>query len=484
MVEAAVLHHQLTQGAWYPMGRVRHVHLVGIGGQGMAGIAEVLLRLGYRVSGSDLRAGPLSMRLAAMGATISIGHEASQIAEADVVVYSSAVPRDNVELEEARSRRIPVIPRAEMLGELMRFRQGIAVAGTHGKTTTTSLIAALLTQAGLDPTFVIGGRVRGMGVHARVGGGMHLVAEADESDGSFLRLSPLVAVVTNVEPDHLENYAGDFQLLQRAFVEFVHRLPFYGLAVVCIDDPVIRSLLPELGRPVLTYGFSEDAQIRAHDAVYQRDGMHFDVSFPGQSARTFVLHVPGRHNILNALAALAVGFDLGLNIEHMTEALAGFSGIERRLQTLGTITLPQGEATVVDDYAHHPSELRATLEAIAQIRPGERLVLVFQPHRYTRTAALLDDFAEVLATVPGLVVLLDVYAAGESPNAGKDSCALEVLLRGRHVPLERMTDVQQTLERLPGLLKHGDTVLIAGAGDVAHLAPALMERWGRESLPT
>lgn len=478
-METSVLQPQPGQNAWYPMGRVRRVHLVGIGGQGMAGIAEVLIRLGYRVSGSDLRASPLSMRLAAMGAAISIGHEASQAADADVVVYSSAVPRDNVELAEAHRRRIPVIPRAEMLGELMRFRQGIAVAGTHGKTTTTSLIAVLLTQAGLDPTFVIGGRVRGMGVHARVGGGAHLVAEADESDGSFLRLSPLVAVVTNIEPDHLENYAGDFQLLQRAFVEFVHRLPFYGLAVVCIDDPVIRSLLPELGRPVLTYGFSEDAQVRASAAVFRQDGMQFVVSFPDQRTQTFSLHVPGRHNILNALAALAVGFDLGLDVDHMTRALAGFSGIERRLQVLGTISLPHGEVTVVDDYAHHPTELRAAMEAVSQIRPGERLVLVFQPHRYTRTAALLEAFVEVLADIPGLVVLLDVYAAGELPSAGLGSDALETLLHERHVPVERMTDVTQALEYLPAVLRHGDTILVAGAGDVAHVAPALLERWGK-----
>ncbi len=479
---SALLQPHQIQNAWYPMGRVRHVHLVGIGGQGMAGIAEVLLRLGYMVSGSDLRVGPLSMRLAAMGAAISIGHVATQAADADVVVYSSAVPRDNVELVEARRRRIPVIPRAEMLGELMRFRQGIAVAGTHGKTTTTSLIAALLCQAGLDPTFVIGGRVRGMGVHARVGSGVHLVAEADESDGSFLRLSPLVAVVTNIEPDHLENYAGDFQLLQRAFVEFVHRLPFYGLAVVCIDDPIIRSLLPELGRPVLTYGFSEDAQIRASSAVFKQDGMQFDVAFPDQPMSTFALHVPGRHNILNALAALAVGFDLGLDVGHMAQALAGFSGIERRLQQLGTIALPHGEVTVVDDYAHHPTELRAALEAVAQIRPGERLVLVFQPHRYTRTAALMAAFVEVLAAVPGLVVLLDVYAAGESASAGLDSDDLQALLESHHVSVVRMTDVPQTLERLPDVLRHGDTVLVAGAGDVAQLAPALLERWGQERV--
>jgi UDP-N-acetylmuramate--alanine ligase len=361
----------------------------------------------------------------------------------------------------------------------MRMKKGIAIAGTHGKTTTTSLIAVLLTQAGLDPTFVIGGRVRGMGVHARVGGGAHLVAEADESDGSFLRLSPLVAVVPNIEPDHLENYAGDFHLLQRAFVEFVHRLPFYGLAVVCIDDPVIRALLPELGRPVLTYGFSEDAQIRASAAVFRQDGMQFDVSFPDQLTQTFSLPVPGRHNILNALAALAVGFDLGLDVDHMTRALGGFSGIERRLQVLGTISLPHGEVTVVDDYAHHPTELRAAMEAVSQIRPSERMVLVFQPHRYTRTAALLEAFVEVLADIPSLVVLLDVYAAGEPPSAGLGSDALEGLLHERHVPVERMTDVTQALECLPNVLQHGDTILFAGAGDVAHLAPALVERWGK-----
>ncbi|HQC72283.1 MAG TPA: UDP-N-acetylmuramate--L-alanine ligase [Candidatus Competibacteraceae bacterium] len=467
--------------AWRDMRRIRHIHFVGIGGAGMSGIAEVLLNLGYSVSGSDLRASAVTARLAQLGAVIRPGHAAEHIAGCDAVVISSAVAEDNPEVVAARAARIPVVPRAEMLAELMRFRYGIAVAGTHGKTTTTSLITSLLAEGGLDPTFVIGGRLNSAGANARLGAGRYLVAEADESDASFLFLQPMIAVVTNIDADHLSTYGNDFARLRETFVEFLHHLPFYGLAVLCADDPQVRAILPRLTRPVLTYGTSEDCDARATDIVQEGLRTRFLAHLPGLSAPLpITLNLPGRHSVLNALAALAVARELGVAETAIRRALQNFQGIGRRFQQHGELVLPGGgRATVMDDYGHHPREIQAVLNALRGAWPQRRLVLAFQPHRFSRTRDLFDDFAQVLSEVDTLI-LLDVYPAGEKPIAGADGRSLSRAIRTRGkvdpVFVEHSAELPAVL---PGLLRDGDLLLLMGAGDIGAMAVQL----GRDGLP-
>ena len=450
------------------------VHFVGIGGVGMSGIAEVLCTLGYQVSGSDNADNATTRRLASLGVTVYRGHAAANVLGADCVVVSSAIRQDNPEWMEARAQRIPVVPRAEMLAELMRFRRGIAIAGTHGKTTTTSLTASVLGEGGLDPTFVIGGKLLAAGANARLGGGDWLVAEADESDGSFLRLNPAIAVVTNIDADHLENYGGDFARVQAAFAEFLHRLPFYGLAVLCIDDPEVAALAAETPRHVITYGFSPDADVRAEDAVQKGPAMQFTLCLPDGTRTPVTLALPGRHNVQNALAAAAVSWQLGVANDAIARALAAFAGIGRRFNLLAELTTPQG-ATVqlVDDYGHHPKELEAVFEAARGGWPDKRLVVAFQPHRYSRTRDLFDDFAAVLSSVDALV-LTEVYPAGEAPIAGADAKALarSIRARGRIDPVV-VGGPADLATVLPDVLRDGDLLLLMGAGDIGAAAQQL-----------
>jgi len=456
------------------MGRIRHIHMVGIGGSGMGGIAEVLLNLGYIVSGSDLKENPVTRHLQNQGATIHFGHASENIAGCDVVVISSAVKESNPEVMAARSHRIPVVPRAEMLAELMRFRHGIAVAGTHGKTTTTSLIASLMAEDGLDPTFVIGGRLNSAGTNARLGAGHFLVAEADESDASFLHLQPMTAVVTNIDADHMATYDGDFARLRQTFVEFLHNLPFYGLAVMCLDDPEVRNLLPSVTRRVVTYGFSAEADIHAHD-VHQ-DGLRtrFRVSRTDKPNWLDVtLNMPGLHNVLNSLAAIAVAHDLGVSDAAMVAALDKFQGIGRRFQLGGEVKTGNGTVLMVDDYGHHPREVAATLQAARAAWPERRLVVVFQPHRYSRTRDLFEDFTEVLSEADALLVL-EVYAAGEEPVPGADSRTLcrAVRARGKVDPIF-VGDPADLAQTLGAVLQDGDVLLTMGAGDIGGIAQRL-----------
>jgi UDP-N-acetylmuramate--alanine ligase len=453
------------------MGRMRHIHFVGIGGAGMSGIAEVMLNLGYRISGSDRRSGQVIEQLRAQGAEIVIGHNAANIAGADAVVISSAVKEDNPEVAAARAERIPVVPRAEMLAELMRFRFGIAVAGTHGKTTTTSLVASLLAEGGLDPTFVIGGRLNSAGTNARLGTGEFLVAEADESDASFLYLQPMMAVVTNIDADHMTTYGGDFDRLRGTFIEFLHHLPFYGQAVLCIDDDEVRGLLPQLARPVTTYGFDPDADLQAMDVRQEGLRTHFTVKFAEDEVLLPVtLNMPGRHNVLNALAAIAVARDLGVDNASISSALDKFEGIGRRFQVNDGCQTANGEVMLVDDYGHHPREVDATISAIREGWPERRLVLVFQPHRYTRTQEQFDDFAQVLSQAD-VLVLTEVYAAGETPIAGADGRSLSRAIRARGqvdpVFVDPVTDLPELLQ---GLVQDGDVVAMMGAGDIGAMA--------------
>jgi UDP-N-acetylmuramate--alanine ligase len=459
---------------------VRHIHFVGIGGSGMSGIAQVLLNQGYQVSGSDLNVSPVTEALAGQGAEIHQGHAVEFIAGADVVVISSAVKDDNPEVRAAREAKIPVIPRAEMLGELMRFSQGIAVAGTHGKTTTTSLVASLLSSGHLDPTFIIGGRLNSAGSNARLGKGEFLVAEADESDASFLHLQPLMAVVTNIDADHLETYRGDFNVLKQTFVDFLHNVPFYGLAILCIDDLVTREIMTRITRPVVTYGFSDDADIRA--SHFQQDGLTstFRVHFRETGAVLEVtLNMPGRHNALNALAAIAVADKLGVSGADMVEGLRQFEGIGRRFQINGTARLNGGEVLFVDDYAHHPREIAATLSAVTDAWPARRRVVVFQPHRYSRTRDLMDDFCQVLADEEVLIIM-EVYAAGEQVVAGADGRGLcrGIRARGRALPVF-VENREQLLDVLANTLRADDVVLTMGAGDIGRIAAALPQSLGR-----
>jgi UDP-N-acetylmuramate--alanine ligase len=450
------------------------VHFIGIGGVGMSGIAEVLCTLGYQVSGSDNADNAVTRRLTSLGAKVHRGHAAANVLDTDCVVVSSAIRKDNPELMEARAQRIPIVPRAEMLAELMRFRRGIAVAGTHGKTTTTSLAASVLGEGGLDPTFVIGGKLLAAGANARLGQGQWLVAEADESDGSFLRLNPAIAVVTNIDADHLENYGGDFANVQAAFAEFLHRLPFYGLAVLCIDDPEVEALANDTPRHVTRYGFSPQADVRAEDVSQIGACMHFTLHLPDGSRTPVHLALPGRHNVQNALAAAAIGWQLGVSAEAIASALAKFEGIGRRFNLLAQLRTPKG-ATVqlVDDYGHHPKELEAVFAAARGGWPDKRLVVAFQPHRYSRTRDLFDEFAAVLSTVDALV-LTDVYAAGEAPIAGADAKALAraIRTRGRVDPVV-VGAASELSGVLPDVLQDGDLLLLMGAGDIGAAAQQL-----------
>ena len=460
----------------------RQVHFVGIGGVGMSGIAEVLCTLGYQVTGSDKNPSKATDRLASAGAIVHFGHAAAHVEGADVVVVSSAIRRDNPELIRARELRIPIVPRAEMLAELMRFRRGIAVAGTHGKTTTTSLVASVLSEGKLDPTFVIGGQLLSAGANAGLGSGHWLVAEADESDGSFLRLTPLIAVVTNIDADHLENYEGDFAKVKAAFGEFLHRLPFYGLAVLCIDDDNVRALADDVPRHLITYGHAADAQVRAENVSQQGARTSFDLILPDAAPHRVVLNLPGRHNVQNALAAAAIGWQLGVEADVIAAALDRFGGIGRRFNRLGALRLESGASVeIVDDYGHHPRELAAVFAAARDGWPGKRLVVAFQPHRYTRTRDLIDDFAAVLSESDALL-LTEVYPAGEAPIPGADARALAraVRARGRIDPV-LVSHPKELLAALEGVGQDGDLVIFAGAGDIGQASADIAARIAREA---
>ena len=454
--------------------KVKHVHFVGIGGAGMSGIAEVLLNLGYQVSGSDLAESATTQRLRAGGATILVGHDAANVLGADAVVVSTAVKPDNPEVMTARAKRVPIVPRALMLAELMRLKQGVAVAGTHGKTTTTSLVASILAEAGMDPTFVIGGRLEAAGSNAKLGSGEFIVVEADESDASFLYLQPVLAVVTNIDADHMETYGHDFVRLRQAFVEFLQHLPFYGMAMLCIDDANVRSIIPFVTKPVTTYGLSEEAQIRAVDIRADSGRMRFGVvvAANGNPARRLeaVLNLPGIHNVQNALAAIAVGMEVGAPDDAILRALAGFGGVGRRFQRYGEIPLPHGGTfTLVDDYGHHPVEMAATLAAARGAYPGRRLVLAFQPHRYTRTRDVFEDFVKVLSSVDALL-LTEVYAAGEAPIVAADGRSLTRALRvqGKVEPVF-VENWKELPETILAMAQPGDVVVTMGAGSIGQV---------------
>jgi UDP-N-acetylmuramate--alanine ligase len=473
------------------MRRIHCVHFVGIGGSGMSGIAEVMLSLGYAVQGSDLRPNKQTRRLENQGATVFIGHAANNISDADAVVVSSAVDETNPEVAAAREKLMPVVSRAEMLAELMRFRYSIAVAGTHGKTTTTSLVASVLAEGGLDPTFVIGGRLKSADANARLGEGDYLVAEADESDASFVHLKPMLAVVTNIDADHMSTYDGDIEKLKAGFIEFLHNLPFYGLAVVCTDDQGVNDVLSDIGRSITTYGTNENADIRAINIEFRENTTEFDVirsskveKSLGDTQSVFpMLHVtlglPGMHNVRNSLAAIAVADELQISDKAVVAALEKFEGIDRRFQNLGEVNTSAGTVLLVDDYGHHPTEVAATLAAAKSGYPDRRTVLVFQPHRYSRTRDLMDDFATVLSEADALV-LLDVYAAGEEPIAGADGRTMARAIRTRGavdpVFVESLDDLAGVLE---GVLLEGDLVLTMGAGDIGAYAQSLPELLGK-----
>jgi len=469
----------MAEVARNPFERVRRVHFVGIGGAGMSGIAEVIHNLGYRVSGSDRDESSVLARLRGLGIEVFLGHEAGRVAAADVVVVSGAVGEDNPEVAAAREARIPVIARAEMLSEIMRFRYGIAVAGSHGKTTTTSLVASLLGEGGLDPTYVIGGLLNSTGSNARLGAGRWFVAEADESDASFLRLNPIFAVVTNIDADHLDTYGGELSRLHAAFVDFLQRLPFYGQALLCLDDPGVRAILPALSRPYRTYGTHPEADVRARNIVQDGAATRFEVATAdGGSWLPVRINLPGRHNVLNALAALGLARELQLDDAVSTAALSRFAGIGRRLQISEPVVIDGRRVTLVDDYAHHPTEITATVRALREAWPGRRLIAVFQPHRFTRTRDVFEDFVAALSAVD-LLVMLEVYPAGEAPIAGADTRSLcrAIRLRGRIEPVFEPGPAE-ALALLPALLRENDVLLVMGAGSVARLAPALLAAGG------
>jgi len=453
--------------------KVKRVHFVGIGGAGMSGIAEVLATQGYQVSGSDLAASAVTRRLANLGVRIAIGHDPAHVQGADAVVVSTAVASDNPEIMAARERGVPVVPRALMLAELMRLKTGIAVAGTHGKTTTTSLIASVLAEGDLDPTFVIGGRLLSADANARLGKGDFLVAEADESDASFLYLSPALAVITNIDADHMETYGHDFARLKRAFVDFAMRLPFYGVVVLCVDDANVRAIAPEIAKPTVTYGLAEDAQLRATGVANEAGRMRFVARAARAPELQVELNLPGVHNVRNALAAIAIGREVGVADAAITKALAEFRGVGRRFQRYGDVALGGGVVTLIDDYGHHPAEMAATIEAARDSFPERRLVLVFQPHRYTRTRDLFEDFVKVLSTVDALV-LADVYPAGEAPIVAADGRALVRAIRvaGRIEPIfvEALADVPAAIR---AIVRDGDVVVTMGAGSIGQV-PSLL----------
>ncbi|MCY4213753.1 MAG: UDP-N-acetylmuramate--L-alanine ligase [Gammaproteobacteria bacterium] len=458
------------------MGQVRRVHFVGIGGAGMSGIAEVMRNLGYAVSGSDLCPSPATERLAALGATVHEGHAAEQVADADVVVRSSAVADSNPEIASAHERRIPVVARAEMLGELMRYRHGIAIAGTHGKTTTTSLLTAIYQAAGLDPTFVIGGLLESAGANARLGASRFIIVEADESDASFLHLQPMLAVVTNIDEDHMATYGHDFERLCATFLEFIHRLPFYGTVVLCIDDPVLRGLLPKVSRPMLTYGLAPDADYRADALAANGRCWRFQAHRPGQREPLDIsLAAPGEHNVRNALAAIAVATHEGVADAAIRQGLAGFAGVGRRFQVFEDIEIGSAKVTLVDDYGHHPTEIEAVVRTARKVWPGRRFVMAYQPHRYSRTRDLFDRFVRVLSSVDQLI-LLSVYAAGEPPIPGADGHALcqGIRSRGAVAPVFAV-DPDEALALLPGIVRSGDVVLVQGAGNVSEVSNRLRD---------
>ena len=461
--------------------KVRHIHFVGIGGSGMSGIAEVLLNLGYQISGSDVAQSAATRRLAGLGAAVSIGHQAAHIAGADCVVTSTAVLGDNPEVIAARAARVPVVPRALMLAELMKLKQGIAIAGTHGKTTTTSLVSSILARGGLDPTFVIGGRLNSAGANARLGSGDYIVVEADESDASFLNLSPMIAVITNIDADHMETYGHDFARLKQAVVEFTQRLPFYGAAVLCTDDRNVREIIPFISKPIITYGFSQEAQFRA--VAPRADGarMVFELEREAGPRLEIVLNTPGMHNIQNALAAIAVADELGVPDDAIVAALAEFTGVGRRFQRYGeAASRDGGRFTLIDDYGHHPAEMQATLAAARGAFPGRRLVLAFQPHRFTRTRDLFEDFARVLSTTDALL-LAEVYPAGEPPIVAADGRALAraVRIAGRVEPVF-VEDIASMPTAILELARDGDVVLCMGAGSIGAVCAQVRELAGRE----
>jgi UDP-N-acetylmuramate--alanine ligase len=456
------------------LGNIKRIHFVGVGGTGMSGIAEVLSNLGYVVSGSDIKGSSVTERLAALGVNITIGHNRDNVTSVDVVVASTAIDRSNEEIDQAYLNRIPVIPRAEMLAELMRFRFGIAVAGTHGKTTTTSLTASMLAEGGLDPTFVIGGRLNSSGSNAKLGLGNYLVAEADESDASFLYLQPMIAVVTNIDQDHMETYQNNYQRLKDTFIEFLHHLPFYGLAVMCLDDEGIREILPKISKPVVTYGVHKDADIRAVDISQNGMLTTYSVLRKGNYPTLRVtLNMPGWHNMLNSLAAIAVATKLAVSDDAIISSLAVFKGVGRRFQVNGDLAIDGGKITLVDDYGHHPKEISATLEALHQAWPGRRSVIIFQPHRYTRTRDLFEDFVQILSTVD-VLILMDVYPAGETVITGADGRALSRAIRMRAQVDPIFVDGWQELPTiLAGIVKPEDVILTMGAGNVGQFATQL-----------
>ncbi|NKB38918.1 MAG: UDP-N-acetylmuramate--L-alanine ligase [Gammaproteobacteria bacterium] len=463
------------------MGRVKHIHFVGVGGAGMSGIAEVLHNLGYEVSGSDIKLNQSIQNLQKLGVDISLHHDEAHINGSDVVVVSSAVDVNNPELEAAREKRIPIVRRAEMLAELMRFRPGIAVAGTHGKTTTTSLIASVLAEAGLDPTYVIGGLLNSSGSNARLGSGKFLVAEADESDASFLHLQPVIAVLTNIDSDHLDTYGGEFRNLADNFLEFLHRLPFYGLAIVCTEDAGVRSIVEQLTRPFVTYGLDELADYQATDIKHEGGRTHFKVSNrkKGQ-VQDVTLNMPGVHNVLNSLAAFALACELEVDESAIVSALSAFAGIGRRCDVLGNIKIKDTTVLLVDDYAHHPCEISAILESVRLGWPDRRIITIFQPHRYTRTRDLFDEFCQVLSTVD-VLILMEVYAAGEDALAGADSRAISrgIRMRSKLDPifLEQRSDIDKVLENV---VDDEDILLVLGAGDIGSLSGELNEKYGAQ----
>jgi UDP-N-acetylmuramate--alanine ligase len=455
------------------MRRVKTIHFVGIGGAGMGGIAEVLLNEGYQITGSDIGENQVVKRLTSLGAKITLGHHQDNVNDASVIVVSTAISAENPELLAAHQQRIPVVRRAEMLAELMRFRHGIAIAGTHGKTTTTSLIASIFAQANLDPTFVIGGLLNSAGTNARLGSSRYLIAEADESDASFLHLQPMVAVITNIDEDHMETYQGDFEKLKDTYIEFLHNLPFYGLAVVCLDNPAVREILPRISRQVITYGFCQDADVRATQYQQSAGVSSFVVERTDHAPLGISVNLPGEHNVLNALASVAVAIDEGVADNAIQQALLNFAGIGRRFEQLPTLRTEQGEMMFIDDYGHHPTEVKATIAAMRNGWPEKRLVMVFQPHRYSRTRDLYEDFVEVLSEVDCLF-LLDVYGAGETPiaNADSKSLARSIRQRGQIEPIY-VSDSDKLVELLAAQLRDNDMVITQGAGNIGTIAGKL-----------